>query len=196
MCLNQIISITLARFHCFAVIVCAQAFNDHHQTLPFALYWKDGYCLNVVAPNHLITRLFKEILTIIFLELLDNKNKDRLQIFLKSTISKYGFQSQSVLFKTKKHKLVPRLSIYTLYFLLTFLPSILQSIDLLEKYPAGQILINLYRFFSLSFWWPSNKCDGSEAWTYMHSFQMSSYHPSLKLLEKNFIKSIDKFSRS
>ena len=111
-------------------------------------------------------------------------------------MTKHGFQSHSVLFKEKKQKLVPGLTMSTLYCILTLLPSSLQSLALLEELPSKQMIINFHRFFSLAFWWPSLNADGREAWNFVHGTGIDKYYHSLQVLAANFVKSIEKFSKS
>lgn len=168
--------------------------NDHPPG--FTALSKDGYTLNLIAPDHLITGLFKGLLTITFIQLPDNTARDKLQICLRSSLSEFGFQSQFVLFNNKKKKLVPGLSMSILYCILTVLPSTLQALKLLDQHPAKQIVMNLNRLFSLAFWWPTFNHDGQQAWKFVHGSHMHLYHRSLQILASNFVKSVRTFSKS
>lgn len=162
---------------------------------PYPLFKKDGYFLNVIAPDHLVSGLFKGILTVVFIQLTDNTNRDKLQMYLRKLLSDYGFQTQSVLFKQKTNKLVPGLSMSTLYCILTFVPAVLEALGELQDHPAKGMLINLHRFSSIAFWWPSLSCDGADAWSFVHGTGLTNYHRCLKVLAANFVKAVDKFSR-
>ena len=178
----------------FAVLY-NKALEQYDGSLPFGLFRKDGYTLNLVAPDHLITGLIKGVLTIIFMQLSEDKDRDRLQICLRSSLSLYGFQTQSVFYKTKKKKLVPGLTMSTLYCILMVLPPTLQALGLLESLPSRRLLINLHRFYSVAFWWPSFHQDGADAWRFVHGSSMSFYHKCLQLLASNFVKSVDNFTK-
>ena len=149
--------------------------------------------LNLIAPDHLITGLFKGILTIIFIQLPNDTKRDEVQIYLKSALSMYGFQSQSILFKNGKKKLVPGLSMSSLYCILTVLPSILKALNVLDSLPSKRLLLNLLRFFATAFWWPTAANDGLKAWEFVHGKRMKHYHRSLQILASNFVKIVDKF---
>ena len=58
------------------------------------------------------------------------------------------------------------------------------------------MIINSHRFFSLACWWPSLNADGREAWNFVHGTGIDKYHHSLQVLPANFVKSIEKFSKS
>lgn len=81
----------------------------------------------------------------------------------------------------------------TLYCVLTFLPSVLNALECLESLPSKKLLINLHRFFSTAYWWPSMNVDGTEAWEFVHGCRMGSYHRSLQVLACNFVKSSNRF---
>ena len=174
--------------------------NSHLQTssdVPdFSSFKMDGYQLNIVAPDHLISGLFKGVLTIVFIQLTKEDIRDNLQILLRSALSTFGFQSQSVLFKSKTRKLVPGLSMSTIYCILTVLPSCLKALDALDSLPSAKMLLNLHRFFSTAFWWPAANTDGLKAWHFVHGSRMNAYHRSLQIIASNFIKSVDKFVRN
>ncbi len=173
-----------------------EALSNHVCALPFETFDKDGYTLNLVAPDHLITGLFKGVLLIIFMQLPDDDARDRLQICLKSSLAEFGFQSQSVLYKCKKKKLVPGLSMSILYCILTVIPSTLQALNLLEDLPSKRMLVNLNRLFALSFWWPTMNHDGQKAWRFVHGCHIGLYHQALQILASNFVKCVDKFHKS
>ena len=84
----------------------------------------------------------------------------------------------------------------TLYCILTFLPTTLQALGLLDVLPSKRLLLNLHRFFTLAFWSPSLQHDGEQAWTFVHGDKMDSYHRALQILAANFIKSVEKFAQS
>lgn len=159
----------------------------------FSAYKKDGYMLNIVAPDHLISGLFKGVLTIVFIQLPTEKMIEEVQIYLTSILSTFGFQSQSLLFKAKQKKLVPGLSMSVLYCILTVLPGVLSALNCTDCLPSWKLLVNLHRFFSTVYWWPTSHNDGKEAWDFVHGRRMSQYHRSLQLLAANFVKSAAKF---
>ncbi len=163
--------------------------------VPFKFHKKDGYQLNLVAPDHLLTGIFKGLLTIVFTQLPNDTERDRVEICLKSALCKYGFQTQTVLYKRKKRKLVPGLSMSVLYCLLTVLPITLESLDLIKDLPSKSMLLNFHRFYCLAFWWPTVDNDGEEAWEFVHGSRMGKYHQTLQVLASNFIKSANKFGR-
>lgn len=158
-------------------------------------YEMDGYDLNLIAPDHLITGLFKGVLTIIFLQLNSASDRDRVQICLRASLCEHGFQSQTLFYTEKKKKLVPGLSMSCLYCILTVLPTTLEALDLLEQLPSKRILLNLHRFFALAFWYPSDLQDGHKAWRFVHGSLMNSYHRALQVLASNFVKAVDKFGK-
>ena len=84
----------------------------------------------------------------------------------------------------------------TLYCILTVLPSALKAINALDSLPSKKLLLNLHRFFSTAFWWPTPNNDGVKAWNFVHGSRINSYHRSLQVLASNFIKSADRFIRS
>ena len=114
---------------------------------------------------------------------------------MKSSLCEHGFQSHSVLFKDKKQKLVPGLSMSVLYCIFTVLPVTLQALGYLENLPSKSMLLNLHRFFCLAFWFPSMDHDGEKAWDFVLGSGMSAYHRNLHILASNFIKSTNKFRK-
>lgn len=168
--------------------------NTHSS--PVELYVKDGYDLNLIAPDHLLTGLFKGILLIIFIQLPSDDAREKLQQYLRELLTEHGFQGHSVLYKRAKKKLVPGLSMSTLYCILTVLPVVLQSLHLLDSLPSKQLLINMHKFFTLAFWWPNLSTDGESAWHFVHGDGMNNYHRALQVLAANFVKSVAKFSKS
>ena len=154
------------------------------------MFHKDGYSLNLIAPDHLLTGLFKGVLTITFIQLPSDEARDKLQICLRSSLSEYEFQSQSALYNNKKRKLMTGLTMSSLYCLLTVLPSTLEALGILDQLPSKGLITNLHRFFSLSFWWPVLPCDGLKSWEFVHGSNISMYHRHLKILAANFVKSV------
>lgn len=170
--------------------------NTENLSHPHALCKLDGYSLNLIAPDHLLSGLFKGILFITFQQLADDNARDRLQISLKATLSEYGYQSQKVLYNLKKKKIVPGLSMSMLYCVLVVFPTSLQALNLLDDLPCKKLITNFHRFFSLLFWWPSIETDGTTAWSAVHGFKMADYHRLLQVSAANFVKSIDSFVMS
>lgn len=72
------------------------------------LFENDGYTRNLVAPDHLITDLFKGLLTIIFIDLADDYVTDNLQIFLKASLSDHWFQEHSTLYNGNEKEVSSR----------------------------------------------------------------------------------------
>ena len=161
----------------------------------FQLFRRDGYSLNLVAPDHLLSGLFKGVLTIVFIQLPGNDERSKVEVCLKAALKEFGFQSQSAFFKPKKAKLVPGLSMSNLFCILTVLPPILEGLGVLDKLPSKGMLINIYRLFTLAFWWPTLEHDGESAWRFVHGSGMKTYHRALQILAANFVKSVDKFGK-
>ena len=151
----------------------------------------DGYDLNIIAPDHLLTGLTKGVLTVVFLQLANETERIKVQISLKASLAEYGYQTQTVLFK--KNKLVSGLSMSVLYCLLTLLPTTLQSLGLLQALPCKKLLLNLNWFYTMAFWWPNLNSDGHEAWKFIHGCRMTKYHGTLQKLARNFVKSVNRF---
>ena len=156
---------------------------------------KDGYSLNLIAPDHLFTGLFKGLLTITFIQLQDDDARDKLQIYLVVLLGEFGYQSQSTLFKKKKKKLVPGLSMSMLYAILIVLPTSLKALDLLDSHPAKRLIINFHRMFSFAFWWPSFSHDGHSAWKLVNDSHMGMYHRMLQILAANFVKAVNEYNK-
>ena len=172
------------------------ALESHSDIPPFSATKRDGYMMNLIAPDHLITGLFKGLLTITFIQLDNDDAREKLDVYLKVLLSEFGFQSQSTIFKRKKKKLVPGLSMSILYCLLTVLPSTLKALGLFDRHPAKGMITNLHRLFALAFWWPTVSHDGQTAWRLVHGSHMNMYHRTLQVLAANFVKSVSKYSRS
>ena len=154
----------------------------------------DGYELNVIAPDHLLTGLFKGLLTLCFLHLPCEITRAKLTTLLRTQLLQYGFQTQSILFMKKK--LVPGLSMSTLYCIFTLLPAVLYSLGVLPTLPIKSILFNLHRFVSLAFWWPSIENDGTSAWSFVHGDHIRDYHRTLQLIAANTLKAVNKYCKS
>lgn len=154
----------------------------------------DGYDLNIVAPEHLLTGLFKGILCLCFIHLPEDEIRQKLSILIRAQVLEHGFQTQSTLFK--KGKLVPGLSMSTLYCILASLPAALQSIGQLQSTPIRSMLLHLHRFTSLAFWRPSLHTDGETAWAFVHGDNIYSYHHLLQRIAANFAKAVHKYCKS
>jgi len=154
----------------------------------------DGYNLNIVAPDYLLTGLFRGLLTLCFLHINSDTSRTRLTILIRTYLLELGFQTQSVLFK--KTKLVLGLSMSTLYCILCILPAVLNALDLLHTSPIKTMLCHLHRFCSLAFWWPCTYNDGCFAWEFVHGHNVSNYHRILQRLAGNFVKSVNTYCKS
>ena len=181
------------------LLTLASVFNRElvsreHIAAPFPLAQLDGYCMNLIAPDHLITGIFKGVLTATFLQLDDAKAVEKVQICLRALLAEHGFQSQACLFKAGK--LMKGLSMSVLYCVLVFLPIVLQSLNYLDTIPTKSMILNLHRFCSMAFWWPDVDYDGAKAWSFVHGDGMDSYHRALQLFASNYVKSVDKFCMS
>lgn len=134
-------------------------YNDFCKILirfrPARLFVKDGYNMNLVAPDHLSTGLSKGVLSIVFIQLQSDEATDKLKIHLKSSLIHYVFQGQSALYQNLKHKLMQGLTILSLCCLLTTLPSTLEALSFSEKLPPKRLLTNIRRFFSIACRWPA-----------------------------------------
>lgn len=166
--------------------------NRHEDNLD--LHRFDGYDANIIAPEHLITGLFKGLLTLCFIHIPDDESRHKLTILIRAQVLEHGFQTQSTLFK--KGKLVPGLSMSTLYCILTALPAALQSIGHLDSNPMKSMLLHLHRFSSLAFWRPCFHSDGELAWSFVHGECISSYHHLLQRIAANFAKSVHRYCKS
>lgn len=158
---------------------------------PFNSDYKDGYQLNIVAPDHLITGLMKGTLFCTFTQLPSDSDRDNLQILLKSSMLEFGFQTQLVFFQKKK--LVPGLTMSLIYAIFTVLPALLESMGRLDTIPTKKLIFNLHNFASLAFWWPSLRTDGSQAWAFIHGNNSTHYHSALHRIACNFVRSVDRY---
>ena len=156
----------------------------------------EGYTLNWIVPDHVISGLFNGLLTIIFVQLPDNDAVDKLEISLRYSLSEFWFQNQTVLFKRKGKKLVTVLSMPMLYCMPSVLPITLRVLGLFERHPAKKMLVHLNNLTSLPFWWPSLEVDGRIAWQFVHGYGMKVYHRALQLHVSNFVKSVNSFNKS
>lgn len=176
----------------------AQNYNERVRTVSGSSHLRhdslDGYDLNIIAPDHLVTGLFKGILTLCFIQMETDDLRSRLTSLLREHLLLYGFQTQSVLFKNRK--LVPGLSMSTLYCILSLLPALLQSMGILDSLPPKSMLLHLHRFFCLSFWWPTIDSDGERAWKFVHGKHMHLYHNTLQRMASNFVKSVHTYCKS
>lgn len=59
---------------------------------------RNGYVMNLVALDHLLTGRLKGVLTIAFIQLQNDETRDILQIRLRFFLTWYSFQNQSVLY--------------------------------------------------------------------------------------------------
>ena len=158
---------------------------------PFNGCTKDGYDLNIIAPDHLLTGLMKGILYCTFTHMAKKRDCDRLQILLKASLLEFGFQTQSLFFRNKK--LVPGLSMSMMYAIFTVMPALLSSIGALRTLPTKTLIINIHTFCCLGFRWPSSAIDGIEAWNFVHGVNKRPYHTALHRIASNFVNSVDRY---
>lgn len=154
----------------------------------------DGYNLNIIAPDHLFTGLIKGLLLATFRHIESDRERDNLQTILSAALLDYGFQFQSLLYKDKK--LVPGLTMSMLYAIFTALPASLKSLNIFASLPTSRMITHLHSLICLSFWWPNFSTDGSKAFAFVHGTGMSTYHRSLSIMSKNFVKSVDKYVKA
>lgn len=166
--------------------------NDNNSILD--LHKMDGYEANIIAAEHLITGLFKELFALCFIHISDESARQKLTAILCSQLQEHSFQTQTALFKKKK--LVPGLTMSMLYCILTALPSSLGAIGLLDTIPIKQMLLQLWRFASLAFWTPSFDSDGYLAWSFVHGEDKALYHNLLQRIAANFTKGVHRYSKS
>lgn len=74
------------------------ALRNFQQVQPFKAFVNDSYDMNLVAPDHLLSGLFKGAITILFIQLRSDEARNKLQIHLRSSLTQYVFQSQSALY--------------------------------------------------------------------------------------------------
>lgn len=90
--------------HC-PLLKFALCYNDglqnSQQDQPFNAFLEDGYKMNLVAPDHLLTWICKGVLTIVFIQLQSDEARDKFRIYLRSSLTQYVFQTQSSLYKIR-----------------------------------------------------------------------------------------------
>ncbi|MEM1282988.1 MAG: hypothetical protein AAGG81_05485, partial [Chlamydiota bacterium] len=165
--------------------------NQHNRITPFNTEYKDGYEMNIVAPDHLLTGLMKGVLYCTFRQLPTDNDRDNLQIMLKACLLEFGFQSQNYFFQNKK--LVPGLSMSMIYAIFIVLPPLLESMGQFQIIPTRNLIINLHTFVCIGFWWPSLETDGIQAWEFVHGKGSNLYHNALHRVDSNFINSVDRY---
>lgn len=92
--------------------------------------------MKLVAPVHLLIRLLRGVLGIVFILLQSNKSPHKLRIHLRSSLDQNVSQSQPALYKTKNQEIKPELTMTPLYCLLTLLRSTLKALRFLEQLPS------------------------------------------------------------
>lgn len=153
----------------------------------------DGYSLNIIAPDHLITGLMKGVLLCSFIQLDDDFCRLRVQLLLRECLLDFGFQSQSLFYNKKK--LVPGLSMSMIYGIFTVLPAVLESLGYLSKLPTRALILHLHRFICVAFWWPRADSDGIQAWRFVHGEDKTDYHNTLHTIASNFVKAVNKYAK-
>lgn len=121
------------------------ALQNSQQAQLFKAFVEDAYDLRLIAPDHLITGPLTGMLTIVFIQLQSDEERDKLQIQSWSSLTQHVFQSHLALYKNMKQKIVPELSMSSLYCLLTGLSSTLEALGFLEQLPSKRLLTNLHR---------------------------------------------------
>ena len=94
----------------------------------------DGYNLNVIAPDHLITGLMKGVLLCTFIQLENDDARLKVQFQLRMCLLGLDFQGQAMFYKNKK--LVSGLTMSTIYALFVVLPAVLESHGYLSELPT------------------------------------------------------------
>jgi len=70
-------------------------------------------------------------------------------------------------------------------------PQTLSVLKLLDNLPSKRLLLNLHRFYTLAFWWPSLRNNGE----IVPGSGMKPHHSALQVLAANFVKSVENFSK-
>lgn len=157
------------------------------------LYELDGYTLNVIAPDHLLTGLMKGILLCTFLHIDNKQLQDKFDILLKCSLLRFGFQSQNKIFKN--NKLVSGLTLSMIYALFSVLPTTLESLSMYKSIPTRQMIQIMHKIYTLGFWWPDHQTDGNLAYNFVHGKGKSNYINVMRTLCTNFVKSVDRYAK-
>lgn len=152
----------------------------------------DGYSLNIIAPDHLLTGLMKGILLTTFRLLPSADAQTEVQILLSHSLADFGFPSHAVFYKNRK--LVPGLSMSAIYAIFSIFPAILTTLEYLDNLPTKSMIVHMHRFMCLAFWWPRAETDGLLAWELVHGSGKRDYVSMLHTMSTNFVKSVRKFS--
>ena len=109
--------------NCPLLKLCA-IYNDRLKLstneVPYNSCELDGYKINIIEPDHLVTGLMKGVLLCTFLHVYSEHNRQIIQIYMRACLLDFGFQSQSIFFKDKK--LVPGLSMSMMYAIFMIIP--------------------------------------------------------------------------
>ena len=169
------------------------AINESTTVAPHNSTELDGYNINIVAPDHLLTGLMKGVLFCTFMHLSDTSDGDLLQIYLKAALLDFGFQSQTLLFKDKK--LVPGLTMSMIYAIFLVLPAILRALHLSNNLPTMNLIKHLHCFMCLGLWWPCADSDGIEPWVFIQGEGKDLYHDALHKVATNYVREVDRYVR-
>ncbi|PXF42873.1 hypothetical protein BWQ96_07381 [Gracilariopsis chorda] len=152
----------------------------------------DSYRSNVLAPDHLLTGLAKNVLEACFAALGSRDARLKADVSLCSALRDNGLIRQTSVYNVKEKKL-HSMTLSGTYCLL------LVAAAVFPRWLRGlndelcELLEDLQQLVGITFWWPTMEDDGQEACDYVWAREGASYMEELQTLSKGYIAKVDKF---
>ncbi len=174
-----------------------------HQDVPVVSGFFDSYRSNVVAPDHLLSGLAKNILNVCIRCLPNDSSRAKFDNLVCSYLSLNGLPKERSIYNLKRKQLhtMSMSSVLSILLLASYIFPIFQKIDSVDTNnwsptyfeKSISLLIELRELFSLTYWWPNYMVDGVELISKYTRHKNSFYYGTLIKKCKDYIFNVNKF---
>ncbi|PXF41580.1 hypothetical protein BWQ96_08694 [Gracilariopsis chorda] len=152
----------------------------------------DSYRSNVIAPDHLLTGVTKNVLDACFAALGSRDARLKADVSLCSALRDNGLIRQTSVYNVKEKKL-HSMTLSGTYCLLLVAAAVFPRWLRGVNDELCELLEDLQQLVGLTFWWPTMEADGREACDYVWAREGASYMEDLQTLSKGYVAKVDKF---
>lgn len=155
----------------------------------------DAYRSNLVAPDHLLSGLSKNIIDAVYKTLPSNETRLHAEIYISTALKDNGLLVQNEVFHKNKKKM-HTMSLSAAFCVLLVADPVFKILS--SHLPADhecrrlvKILSQLRALVGFTFWWPISDLDGCAAEKLVQEDQ-EKYHANLRDMSKRYVISVDR----
>lgn len=162
---------------------------------PFVSGLFDAYRSSIVAPDHLLTGLAKNIVTLCFYLLPETELRSQVDLMICSALSENGLVAQSSVYNERERKLHSMSLSGTFCLLLVSVPVFKNVFETCTnegdlRLLAVQLMETLQKLVGMTYWWPKREVHGVLKLAYFNRNGRESYFRDLQNLSSDYVRNV------